>query len=303
MDHKPKIIIYIYIVFLISLFNIGYSMEKTVKTIQLNFGENKISITKIHVKGNGDKCAVLLHGMGLYSDYYFDAIDYLPSEFSTIYFIDMLNHGLSSGKKGFLPDQDTIVKVLDFTFDYILKNEKIHNIDLLIGESMGGIFALYYLLQTPDVNIPNIIIFSTPLIVKYFNFIDLRNIKLIPYYLFAREKLIVPIKKLNHQLVEDKKLLDRIKNDKMVPDLININYLITLKGMISEINKNYSKLNKNILFFYGEFDAISNAKKIAEKNSRLSNVRTIVLKDQLHAIFWNKNNEYKNQIDEWLNEL
>lgn len=277
------------------------AMDTIQKTINLDYNGKTICLNKFQNGQNG-KIAVILHGMVLYGDYYHNAIDYLPPDYTDFYFIDMLHHGHSGGEKGILPNQDTIMLILDFVFDYILKNEKVSKIDLIMGESMGGIFALHYLLNNPIPYSPYVVIFSTPLKINYLNFIDFKNINLVGNFLFSRDKLVVPVKELNKELIDDSILWNKINSDTLVPNLVNVNYLLTLKKMIKFINRNYSKLDMNILFIYGEYDAISNARKIEKKNAKYDNLKTIVLEDQPHAIFWNTNNNYKNVIGNWLNE-
>jgi pimeloyl-ACP methyl ester carboxylesterase len=301
MGIKSKIRLIASILLLFNFIQNSNAMEIIQKSLNLDFKGKRIVVNKFQTAQDG-KCAVILHGMAIYGDYYFDAINYLPSEYTNFYFIDMLHHGHSDGEKGFLPNKDTIVEILDFTLDYILVSENIPKIDLILGESMGGIFALYYLLNEHKFTPTNLVIFSTPLKINYNNFIDINNINLVSNFLFSRNKLVVPIKELNKQLVEDQILLKKIELDTLVPDRVNINYLLTLKEMINHINRNFSKITIKSLFIYGEFDAVSNTSKIVKRNKKYKNIKTIVFKDQPHAIFWNKQNDYLGYITKWLNE-
>jgi len=275
-------------------------MKHNKTTIDMIYNGSNISINRIQEESQGNKTAIILHGMALYGDYYFDAIEYLPDDYSNYYFIDMLNHGNSDGRKGFLPSKNTVTEILDHAFNQIMMMEGMSKIDMVVGESMGGIFALYYTLKYSPNKFNNAVIFSAPLKIQYTNFIDPKYINILYYYLFARDRLVVPIKEMNRKLVKDASLLERIYNDTLVPQHININYLLTLKGMIKYILSHYSKLDLNLLLIYGANDAISNTNKICNIFNQLNNAEVVILKEKPHAIFWDKTNDYKNMIKRWL---
>lgn len=270
--------------------------------MELDFEGYSIHITKITTKPSG-KSAVYLHGMCMYGDYYHNLIDFLPDDYANFYFIDMPNHGRSSGEKGFLPDSTTIVNSIDFCISTIKKEDRLDRIDLISAESMGGIFALYYLLKRDPESNNRYLIFGAPLFPNWsFFFTNLKQPESSYCALFAKDRMVLPVKTLLGEMTRNSEVYKQIKNDPLVPQFANINYLLTIHKMAREINSSFGTISKNILFFYGEEDAICNLKKIRQQNQPMKNVKTIFIPKEYHSMFWADKDTYKPPIKEWLSD-
>lgn len=270
--------------------------------MKLNFEGYSIHITKITTKPSG-KSAVYLHGMCMYGDYYHNLIDFLPDDYANFYFIDMPNHGRSSGEKGFLPDSTTIVNSIDFCISSIKQKDRLDHIDLISAESMGGIFALYYLLKRDPETANRYLIFGAPLFPNWsFFFTNLKQPESSYCALFAKDKMVLPVKTLLGEMTRNAVVYKQIKNDPLVPQFANINYLLTIHKMARAINSSFGKISKNILFFYGEEDAICNLKKIRQQNQPMKNIKTIFIPKEYHSMFWADKDNYKLPIKEWLSD-
>jgi len=265
--------------------------------MKLDFEGYSIHITKITTKPSG-KSAVYLHGMCMYGEYYHGLIDLLPDDYANFYFIDLPNHGRSSGEKGFLPDSTTIVNCIDFALSVLKQKD---HIDLISAESMGGIVALYYLLKRDQETNSKYLIFGAPLFPNWgFFFRKLKQPEATYCALFAKDRMILPVKKLLGEMTRNSVVYQQIQKDKLVPEFANINYLLTIHKMAREINSSFGTISKDILFFYGQEDAICNLKKIRKQNKPMKNVKTIFIPKEYHSIFWADKDNYKQPIKEWL---
>jgi len=284
---------------LLITFTLNNAIGETHTDMTLDFRGYSIHITKIETKPSG-KSVVNLHGMCMYGDYYKALIEFLPEDFAKFYFIDMPNHGRSSGERGFLPDEKTILDIIDFTISAIKEKDKLAQIDLIAGESMGGIFALYYLLNRDSEANDKYLIFGAPLYLKYEFIFDPKLAKYLHFLLFSKEELVVPVIDYYPSLIKDPYICKQMLFDSLIPKYVNFNYLLTINKMSEKVNSNFGKISKKVLFFYGEQDSISNVKKIVKRNEAWKNVQTIVLPKLPHSIFWTDKDFFKAQIEDWL---
>lgn len=266
----------------------------------LNFEGYTIHVTKICARPTG-KSVVYLHGMCMHGEFYHGLVDMLPDDFAHFYFIDLPHHGRSSGKKGFFPDKTTMVNSIDFVVESIKQRDGLQQIDLISAESMGSIVALYYLLMRDRAVQNKYLLFGAPLWLNWWFFVtDLKQPHTTWSALFNRNKMILPVKDLLGDMTRNATVYEQIRKDHLVPEFANLNYILTIHGMLRAIHSEYKAISKEILFFYGENDAIANLKKIRKKNKGMKNIRTIVVPDEFHSMFWANTDTYKPSIADWL---
>jgi alpha-beta hydrolase superfamily lysophospholipase len=277
-------------------------MDINVTERTLPFEGYTIHITKIQTKPSG-KTAVYLHGMCMHSAFYHGLTELLPDDFAHFYFIDLPNHGRSTGTKGFLPSPDILLNAVDVAISTIKQQDGLTRIDLVSAESMGGIVALYYLLKRDSESSSRYLIFGAPVYPNWsFFFTDLQQPLSTYCALFAKNRLVLPVKTLLGDMTHNRDVYGEILKDPLVPDSANMNYLFILLGMIREIQAGYDRIGKDILFFYGEKDAISNVGKITKRHRSIRNFRTIVVPGERHSIFWADKENYQAPIQAWLAE-
>jgi len=268
----------------------------------LIFEGYSIHITKISTKPAG-KTVVYLHGMCMYGAFYHDMVELFPDDFANFYFIDLPNHGRSSGKKGHLPNANTILNCLDFTISTIKKEDQLDQIDLISAESMGGIVALYYLLKRDPEKTNKYLIFGAPIYLNWSYFMtDLKQPQSTFWAMFARNKMVLPVKALLGDMTRNSDVYKQIQNDGLVPENANFNYLMPIYQMSRVLTASFGSISKDILLFYGEKDAICNLKKIKKLIRPMKNIQAIVIPDEFHSICWADPENYKGSIREWLSE-
>lgn len=276
-------------------------MPETRTETTLLFEDYTIHLTKINTQPQG-KSVLYLHGMCMHGAFYHGLVDMLPDDFANYYFIDLPHHGRSSGRKGFFPDKTTMVNCIDFAVKSILQNDGLQEIDLISAESMGSIVALYYLLMRDQAVQNKYLLFGAPLRLNWWFFVtDLKQPQTTWSALFDRDKMILPVKDLLGDMTRNAEVYEHIRKDSLVPEHANLNYILTIHGMLRVINARFRTITKEILFFYGENDAIANLKKIVKQTNGKENIRTIVVPNEFHSMFWADKDTYKPSIADWLN--
>lgn len=275
-------------------------MVKKTTDRTLIFEGYSIHVTKISTKPTG-KTVVYLHGMCMYGAFYHGLVDLFPDDFANFYFIDLPNHGRSSGEKGHLPDANTILNCVDFSISTIKKEDQLDQIDLISAESMGGIIALYYLLKRDPETANRYLIFGAPIYLNWSFFMtDLKQPQSTFWALFAREKMVLPVKALLGDMTRNSVVYKQIQNDSLVPEFANFNYLMPIHQMARAIVSSFGSISKDILLFYGEKDAICNLKKISALIQPMKNIQSIFIPEEFHSICWADPENYKGAIREWL---
>ena len=97
---------------------------------------------------NPEFIVLLLHGIGLHSGRYVTTAEELNKSGIAVYAVDTRGHGLSCGKRGFIPTiskEDHDISAMLATIHAAHPNAKV----FLMAESMGGVFALNYALTNP----------------------------------------------------------------------------------------------------------------------------------------------------------
>ncbi|MEO1005077.1 MAG: lysophospholipase [Cyanobacteria bacterium J06638_38] len=99
-----------------------------------------------HPQASAKAILVIVHGHGAHSGIFTNMVEYLIQQDFMIYGFDLRGHGRSPGQRGYVNDWAEYRTDLDAFLDFIAAKEP----DLpvfVIGQSMGGIIALDYVLR------------------------------------------------------------------------------------------------------------------------------------------------------------
>lgn len=107
--------------------------------------------TKIYYQGwqpEGDVLAVLLvvHGMGEHSGRYMNVVNHFVPLGYAVYALDHIGHGKSEGERELVDRFDDFTETLE-TFYQMVAGWQVGKPMFLLGHSMGGAIAAYYLLD------------------------------------------------------------------------------------------------------------------------------------------------------------
>jgi pimeloyl-ACP methyl ester carboxylesterase len=166
---------------------------------------------------------------------------------------------------------------------------------------MGGVFALYYLLnRDPEPN-SKYLIFGAPLFLNWgFFFHKMKQPESTYDLLVDCKKKALPVKALLGEMTRNKAVYARICQDSLIPSFTDFDYIRTVGKMIRVVNANFGRITKDVLFLYGQKDAITDLKKVARQNAPMKNIRTIVVPEEYHSMMWADKELYVGAIREWL---
>jgi alpha-beta hydrolase superfamily lysophospholipase len=104
---------------------------------------------------------VIIHGLGTHSGLFSNVVNYLLPQNYAIYAFDLRGHGRSPGQRGYINSWDEYRGDLD-AFLTLIKQQNSGCSCFLLGNSLGGIVALDYVLSFPN-RIQGVIAIGVPL--------------------------------------------------------------------------------------------------------------------------------------------
>jgi alpha-beta hydrolase superfamily lysophospholipase len=186
---------------------------------------------------------VVLHGIGYQSGPYKVIADALNPQGMGVYALDARAHGLSCGRRGYL---GTPVQVADDVSSIVrfVKNENPTAKVYLLGESMGGAFALNYVREHSD-QINGLILLAPALAVNKHQLLKIGNLGLLPFLVFAHRTPVISL--VGERLEEssrDPKFIAERRTDQLAYKKVSFGYLWDIKHLVrnwkSEVAPNLS---------------------------------------------------------------
>jgi acylglycerol lipase len=121
---------------------------------------------------------LIVHGIGGHSGRFANVVNHLVPQGYAVYGFDLIGHGKSEGKRAFIRCLDDYTNLLTQYLMMVkewLPNKRI----FLLGHSMGGTIACYYLIDHPDDFEGAVISVPTMIVPDYINPITIRVGKLL----------------------------------------------------------------------------------------------------------------------------
>ncbi len=189
------------------------------------------------IQSSPDFAVLVLHGIGLHGGPYKVFGDALNKAGVAVYALDTRGHGLSCGKRDQVPDQLTENRDIRSMIQFLKERHPQAKV-FLLGESMGGIFALNYAKEN-DGNISGLILLAPAVSVARGQFFRIGNIPLLPYLFFCSDKPVVSLvdKRLTKSTRDEQFVIARRK-DSLAYEKVSINYL----REVGSAAKNWEKL-------------------------------------------------------------
>lgn len=207
-----------------------------------------------------DFAVIVLHGIGLHSGPYKVFGDALNKVGIVVYALDTRGHGLSCGNRDQIPNQQTENRDIRSMIQFLKERYPQAKI-FLLGESMGGIFALNYASEN-DADISGLILLAPAVSVARGQFFRIGSIPLLPYLFFWPDKPVVSLvgKRLTKS-TRDKGFVIARRKDVLAHEKVSINYL---RG-VGKAAKNWEKLTAPrvkipTLIVQGERDPVVSAR-------------------------------------------
>jgi len=256
-----------------------------------------------HESTSAERVVVVLHGIGYHSGPYKVIADALNPHGIHVYALDARAHGLSCGRRGYLGTPAQAVEDVSSIVRFVKKqrpNAKIY----LLGESMGGAFALNYVRGNSN-QIDGLILLAPAINVNNHQLFKIENLRLLPYFLFAHRTLAISlVDKRLEESSRDPQFIAERRTDPLAYKSIGFAYLWDIKHLVrnwkSEI---VPHLNAPTLVVQGGKDLIVSHKdcEALVRTRGTPDGQYKVFRDARHTTLWDPETpEILGLVREWI---
>jgi alpha-beta hydrolase superfamily lysophospholipase len=182
---------------------------------------------------SADRAVVVLHGIGYHSGPYKVIADALNPEGIHVYALDARGHGLSCGPRGYVGTPAQAVDDVSSMMQFVRKQLPAAKIYLL-GESMGGAFALNYAREDSR-QVSGLILLAPALDVNNYQLFKLGNLTLLPDLLFAQKTPAISL--VDKRLEEgsrDTQFIAARRTDPLAYKSVSFRYLWDVKRLVKD---------------------------------------------------------------------
>ena len=180
---------------------------------------------------SADRIVIVLHGIGYESGPYKVIADALNPQGMDVYALDARAHGLSCGGRGYVASpaqtEDDVSSIVRFVHKE-RPDAKIY----LLGESMGGAFALNYIRKNSS-ELRGLILLAPALGLTRHEILQIGNLGLLPYFLFAhRAAKISLIGKRLEESSRDPQFIAERRTDPWAYKKVSFGYLWGINHLV-----------------------------------------------------------------------
>lgn len=221
-------------------------MENSIENNKLKISQAKVVAYLKMISNSSNVCIIIIHGLAEHKGRYVEFINKLNSLQYSVFALDLLGHGESSGTRG------DIIKFADYIdelkeFVYHIKQKYPQMKICLFGHSLGGLIASLYVSMYNDVDF---LVLSNPLLERK----EILNI----FYLIPYKHLgFIKIKKRHS---ESKEMLEYSRRDPLSCKFMTIRMLGEI--FIDGINTNRKRtplIKIPLLILGGNEDNLTNS--------------------------------------------
>jgi alpha-beta hydrolase superfamily lysophospholipase len=199
---------------------------------------------------------LLLHGIGLHSGRYETTASELNKSGIGVYAVDTRGHGLSCGRRGFIPTiakENRDISAMLATIRQLHPNAKL----FLMAESMGGIFALNYAMTSPK-DLSGMILMSPVFKLARAQYWHWGALRLFADFAFRPNAPVVNLSpRLNDKSEKPMKPNDDQPHDALAFTRVSINYLMGIHKAITHWQMKAPQVHVATLVMQGEHDPIA----------------------------------------------
>lgn len=252
-----------------------------------------------------ERVVVVLHGIGYYSGPYKVIANALNPQGIPVYAVDDRAHGLSCGRRGYLgtPAQaaDDVSTIVRF-----VKNERPDAKIYLLGESMGGAFALNYVRENSN-QITGLILLAPAIGLNERQLFKISNLGLLPYFLFAhRTPVISLVGKRLEESSRDPQFIAARRADPLAYKKVSFGYLWDIKHLVrnwkSEIAPNLTvpaliiQGGKDVIVSHKDCEALAQTKGTHDRTYK-------VFPETRHTTLWDPDTpEILKFVAQWIRD-
>ena len=181
--------------------------------------------------GSSNRAVIVLHGIGFQSAPYKVIADALNPQGIDVYALDARAHGLSCGPRGYIGTPAEVAEDVSSLVRLVKKERPAAKIYLL-GESMGGAYALNYIRRNSS-ELHGLILLAPALGLNKRQVFRIGNLGLLPYFLFAhRAPKISLIGKRLEESSRDPQFIAERRTDPLAYKKISFGYLWDIKRLV-----------------------------------------------------------------------
>ena len=241
---------------------------------------------------------VIAHGLGEHSGRYGNVVNrLLPANFS-IWIPDHRGHGQSGGKKGHVLNFEQYLLdlrlMVEMAREGLAQDRKI----FLLGHSMGGLIALYFALQSPE--LINGVIASSPALGMVIEVPAVKNV-LGQVMSFIWPGLLLSNELDATKISRDESVVKAYQDDPLVHDRVSARWFTEMLSTMEAVNRQATRIQIPVLMQVAGDDHLVNAQSSKQFFENLTVAdKTLHVYDGLyHEIY----NELEDQRQEVLGDL
>jgi acylglycerol lipase len=248
---------------------------------------------------------LLLHGIGLHSGRYEGTAEELNKSGIGVYAVDTRGHGLSCGKRGFIPtiaSENRDLSAVLATIHQAHPKAKV----FLMAESMGGVFALNYARTNPT-DISGMVLMSPVFKLARAQYWHWGALRFFADYAFRPN---APVLDLAPRVTDESgktsaKRVDAPPDDKLSYTRVSINYLMGIHKAIIHWQTKAPQIHVATLIMEGEHDPIAKPGSVQQLfNLLASNDKQFSLcPDVMHSLLGNPHSpDILHGVSAWIAE-
>lgn len=239
-------------------------------------------------RGGSGRVIVVLHGIGYYSGPYKVIADALNARGVEVYAMDARGHGLSCGRRGYTGSPAQVAQDVESMMQFVRQQRPSSKI-FLLGESMGGAYALDYVKDHSD-QIAGLILLAPAINASRGQLFRLSNLWLLPYFLFAPRKPAISL--VGQRLTEssrDPKFIAERRSDPLAYKKVSFGYLRDIEGLVKDWKTEIApRLGAPMLMIQGGRDKVVSHKDCVtlHRLAASTDKEFKVFPDAFHTTLW-----------------
>ena len=237
---------------------------------------------------------VIAHGLGEHSGRYGNVVDrLLPLNYS-IWIPDHRGHGQSGGKRGHVLNFEQYLLdlrlMVEMAKDGLAEGRKI----FLLGHSMGGLIALYFAQQNPE--LINGVIVSSPGLGLAIEVPAVKNV-LGKVMSFMWPGLLLGNELDATKLSRDESVIKAYQDDPLVHDRVSARWFTEMLSSMQEVNRQASRIQVPVLMQVAGDDHLVDAQSSQQFFEKLTVTdKTLYMYDGLYHEIYNELDEQRQKV-------
>ena len=237
---------------------------------------------------------VIAHGLGEHSGRYGNVVNrLLPANYS-LWIPDHRGHGQSGGKKGHVLNFEQYLLDLRLMVELAKEGLPEGRKIFLLGHSMGGLIALYFVLQNPE--LIDGVIASSPALGMVIEVPAVKN-ALGQVMSFLWPGLLLGNELDATKISRDESVVKAYQNDPLVHDRVSARWFTEMLSTMQEVNRQASRMQIPVLMQVAGDDHLVNAQSSKQFFEKLTVAdKTLHMYDGLYHEIYNELDEQRQKV-------